>query len=164
MVYRPWSAFNFRGRHVDDDKISAIQVENGDGTGRAGIYTDDLHIIGIASPFYLVCPVRCTHFAFGDILCVPRLKRLVTRRTFRRTSNALLAEADRLYLIAFLGHNNVALGRVTGRALRLVEAANAGPFEAGIFLHFFLVFFFAIFIGLPLSAAAFLAAALPLAS
>jgi hypothetical protein len=43
LVYRPRSPFYFCGWHVDDDKISAVQVENGDGTSSAGVYAYDFH-------------------------------------------------------------------------------------------------------------------------
>lgn len=83
------------------------------------------------------------------------------RRIFTRPFNALLAEADSLYLVAFLSHDDMAFGFMVRRSFGLVIPRHAGTSEARVFLHFFLAFFLAIVMGLPIFFAAFLAAAMP---
>ncbi len=112
-------------------------------------------------PLFFCRPPRRRHLSLGDILRVTRFERLVPRRTFGRSFNALLAEADSLYLVAFLSHDDMAFGFMVRRSFGLVIPRHAGTSEARVFLHFFLAFFLAIVMGLPIFFAAFLAAAMP---
>jgi len=65
---------------------------------------------------------------------VARFERFAARRSFLVTADTLLAEADRLHLIAILRHDDVRFRRVLRRALRLVVAGYASTFEAAILL------------------------------
>lgn len=162
LVHRSRPAFDLSRGHVDNDEVAAIQIKDGERASSARVHANNFHGVSIHSPLNFVSPPCCGHFALGDIACVARFKRLVPRRTFGRSFDALLAEADRLYLVAFLGHNDVRLRRMRGGALGFVIPSHTRTRETTVFLHFFLAFFFAIFIGLPILAAAFLAAAIPL--
>lgn len=107
LVHRPRPAFYLSRRHVDNDEVPAIQIEDGKGASSAGVHANNFHGVSIYSPFNFVSPVGGRHFPFGDITCVPRLKGFVPGRAFGRSFYALLAEPDRLYLVAFLGHHDV---------------------------------------------------------
>ena len=63
------------------------------------------------------------------------LERLVPLAPVGRAADALLAEADRLHLVARLGHDDVAFGRVARSLLRLVVAGNTCAGESGILFH-----------------------------
>ena len=96
----------------------------------------------IILPLNFVRPVARTKFAWAGVLrimagIVRLLARFVfgARRIFTRPLNTLLAESDSLYLVAFLGHDDVALGRMARRLLRLVIAGNASASKATVFLH-----------------------------
>ena len=49
--------------------------------------------------------------------------------------NALLAEPDSLYLVAFLGHDDVAFGFVARCPLGFVIARDTDTSETGVFRH-----------------------------
>ena len=100
-------ALHLSCRHINNDEVSAIQIKDGKGASSAGVHANNFHGVSIHSPFNFVSPEGRRHFAFGDITCVSGLERLVPRRTFGRSFYALLAEPDRLYLVAFLGHHDV---------------------------------------------------------
>lgn len=107
LVHRPRPAFYLSRRHVDNDEVPAIQIEDGKSASSAGVHANDFHGVSIYSPFNFVSPVGGRHFPFGNITCVPRLEGFVPGRAFGRSLHALLAEPDRLYLVAFLGHHDV---------------------------------------------------------
>lgn len=107
LVHRSRPAFDLSGRHVDDDEVTTIQVEDGKGASSAGVHANNFHGVSIHSPLNFVSPPCRRHFAFSDITRVSGLERFVSGGAFGRTFDTLLSETDRLNLIAFLGHNNV---------------------------------------------------------
>ena len=88
----------------------------------------------LISPFHLVCPIRRGHLALGNVFRVARFKGFAARCFVLVSAHALLAEADRLNLVAVLRHHDVRFRRVLRRALRLVIAGYASTFEAAILL------------------------------
>jgi len=47
LIDDAWSALDLNGRHVDDDKFSAILIKNSDSPERAGVYAHELHGLSV---------------------------------------------------------------------------------------------------------------------
>ena len=94
-------------------------------------------------PLSLICPVCSRHFTTINILGMSRLKArpfLLHSRTFASLGFAccfstLLAEADRLNLIALLGDHHMRFRGMAWRALYLIVAVKAKPGKSRVFTH-----------------------------
>jgi hypothetical protein len=90
-----------------------------------------LPTIGILSPLRFVSPVCRRHLTFSDVLTVTSFEGFTTSLVFgclgigACTTNALLAIAYCLYIIAFLGDHNVRFGGVLWGSLGLVVARDS---------------------------------------
>ena len=83
------------------------------------------------SPLHTVRPVGRGHLANGDVAGVTRLERTALALRLVRL-HPLLAETNRLDLVALLGHHHMALGRMRRRALRLVEPTHTRLFQTRV--------------------------------
>lgn len=72
-------ALHLSCRHINNDEVAAIQIEDGESASSAGVHANNFHGVSIYSPFNFVSPEGRRHFAFGNILGVTSLERLVPR-------------------------------------------------------------------------------------
>ena len=74
------------------------------------------------SPLHLVCPIRGTHLAFGDVLSVTGFEGCLTGSRFTISRHSLLSETYRLDLTTLFSHDDVRLGGMAWGPFGLVEA------------------------------------------